>query len=341
MKNYLFRLGILFIFLMTACASPAANQDAGSIEENSSEVVMETAAPSETPETSPEATVETSEPEPTAAATMTPTAAPTRTPTVVEGSLISKSKDQEAKEESANTEGEKSETVNIPGTGEVDKSTLLLPDLITLPPFDLRYIIDDEHDHKYIRFSNAVYNNGTGDMEFFGEMDSDGKTINVTQWISTTTGSYVTLEVGEFIFHQVHNHYHWEEFSDYQVWSTDESFNIIEPVATSDKVSYCLRDFEPVKDLIPDYEAPEITPKWPKYDSCYWKHQGLSVGWSDTYKEEVAGQVVDISELENGVYALISTADPANKLQEADEYNNTAVIYFKIEGRILSRVEEP
>lgn len=339
MKNYLLRLGILLVFLMTACTSPSAND--ASIEEGEPGVMAETSTPSATPEAVKQPVAETSNPKPTVAATLTPTASPTSTPTTVEGSLTSKSQDPGAGEESTSSEGEKPETLVIPGTGEVDKNTLLLPDLITLPPFDLRYIIDDEHDRKYIRFSNAVYNNGTGDMEFFGEMDPDGKTINVTQWISTTTGSYVTLDVGEFIFHQVHNHYHWEGFSDYQVWSTDESFNIIEPLATSDKVSYCLRDFEPVKDLIPDYEEPEITSKWPKYDSCYWEHQGLSVGWSDTYEEKIAGQVVNISELEDGIYALISTADPANKLLEAEENNNTAVIYFKIEGRILSRVEEP
>lgn len=256
-------------------------------------------------------------PEPTATATLVPSATPTVT----------------------STETPFIELVSFPGYGDIPRSELLLPDLQTLPPFNLRYVINDNNGKRYIRFANAVWNSGSSDVELFGEMNPDGASIDVTQVISTTRGITMSLSIGEFIFHEIHNHWHWEGFSSYEVWSINPDYTINQQLATSGKVSYCVRDFEPAAQFFPGMTPLPGTPNHEVYTSCYWKHQGLSVGWSDTYEEPVAGQSVEITDLPDGTYALVSIADPGGRLLEQNEDNNIAIIYFSVEGRIMQRVE--
>ncbi|HLF37050.1 MAG TPA: lysyl oxidase family protein, partial [Anaerolineales bacterium] len=71
---------------------------------------------------------------------------------------------------------------------------------------------------------------------------------------------------------------------------------------------------------------------------------GLSVGWADVYDHYLPGQSIDISGLPDGIYALMSTADPYNLIQESDETNNAAVVYLEIKGTqvsILDRAASP
>jgi hypothetical protein len=74
--------------------------------------------------------------------------------------------------------------------------------------------------------------------------------------------------------------------------------------------------------------------------SCNWRRQGMSVGWYDIYYSYTSGQSLDISHLSDGNYALISTADPTQILREADESNNSAVIYFSLQDDQIRILEE-
>jgi hypothetical protein len=77
------------------------------------------------------------------------------------------------------------------------------------------------------------------------------------------------------------------------------------------------------------------------YGTCTYGRQGLSVGWVDVYDHYLPGQSIDISGLPDGTYALMSTADPYNLIQESDETNNAAVVYLQIEGGRVSVVDRP
>ena len=200
-------------------------------------------------------------------------------------------------------------------------SRLLLPDLQTLSPTDFRLVIDSQSQRKFIRFSNHIWNHGPGVLEFRGAYNPEKETVRVSQNLYREDGSLLQKSSGEFHFHPIHGHWHWEGFSLYEVWSLSSSGNIDGLLASSDKVGYCLRD------IAPNDEDQSSTPG---YNSCYWARQGLSVGWVDTYRENISGQVVEISHLPEGVYALRSTVDPQNIIREVDDSNNSVVVYFAL-----------
>ncbi len=220
---------------------------------------------------------------------------------------------------------------------EKKPSRVLLPDLQTLPPADFRLVVDQEAGRKFLRFSNSIWNSGPGVLELRGEYNRENDTITVTQNIYQEDGSLIEREAGEFNFHHVHNHWHWEGFSLYEVWSIELNGSLSRLLASSGKVGYCVRDSSPYHTDRNSVDlAQERSPTSnPGFTSCYWAHQGLSVGWRDTYKANVSGQFVEISQLDDGIYALKTIVDPENFIFEENDSNNSAVAYFSMrENRI-------
>ncbi|MGH2621560.1 MAG: lysyl oxidase family protein [Anaerolineales bacterium] len=214
---------------------------------------------------------------------------------------------------------------------QAQANPLLLPDLITLTPSSL--YITRSNNTSLLRLTNSVWNAGYGPLELWGRIGEDPGTHSVVQRIFQADSEYQERVVGEFIFHPGHNHWHLESFSLYELWSLSERGTLDRVAATSDKVSYCLRDIHRVPH--PD-QAPRMG-----YGTCTYGRQGLSVGWADVYDHYLPGQSIDISGLPDGVYALISTADPYNLIQESDETNNAAVIYLEIAGTLVSILGRP
>lgn len=210
---------------------------------------------------------------------------------------------------------------------------LLLPDLMTLPPYSLYITRNNSTDTSLLRLTNSVWNSGYGPLELWGRVVGDGSTHAVVQRIFQTDGSYQERTMGEFVFHPGHNHWHLESFSLYELWSLSEGGTLDKVAATSDKVSYCLRDIH--RNPHPD-QAPRMG-----YGTCTYGRQGLSVGWVDVYDHYLPGQSIDISGLPDGTYALMSTADPYNLIQESDETNNAAVVYLEINNLKVTVLDRP
>jgi len=210
---------------------------------------------------------------------------------------------------------------------------LMLPDLMTLPPSSLYITRDNSTDTRLLRLTNSVWNAGYGPLELWGRVGPDGNTHSVVQRIYLSDGNHEERAVGEFVFHTGHNHWHLEGFSLYELWSIAENGTLDQVEATSGKVSYCLRDIHRVPH--PD-QAPRMG-----YGTCTYGRQGLSVGWADVYDHYLPGQSIDISGLPDGMYALMSTADPYNLIQESNESNNASVVYLEIEGPRVSILVQP
>jgi hypothetical protein len=222
----------------------------------------------------------------------------------------------------------------------------LLPDLRTLPPSDIDLLVDEGNGQKSLRFSNSVWNAGPGVLELRGDLDPQTETVRAVQIVYREDGTYLERPAGEFEYHSVHQHVHWDAFALYEVWSTLPDGSLGQMHASSDKVGYCIRDIAPY-DAAKDEEQLELVtslkqqiPTQPGYTSCSWRRQGMSVGWYDIYRSYTSGQSVDISHLPDGIYALHSIADPTKILREADESNNSAVIYFSLQDEQISVFEK-
>ncbi|MGH2625350.1 MAG: lysyl oxidase family protein [Anaerolineales bacterium] len=204
-------------------------------------------------------------------------------------------------------------------------SGLSLPDLRTLSPSDLR-IRHLASGRRLLRFSNTIINLGSAALEVFGEFNSGTRAIEVRQRLRISGATIVDRPIGRFIWHPSHGHWHIEEFALYQLWTITARGDLDELLSTSEKLSYCLIDTDPIDRQITGF-VPSRT-----YRGCGRMIQGLSVGWGDEYPSYLEGQSIDVTGLPDGVYALVSIANPSRVLLESRYTNNMAFVYLAIEG---------
>lgn len=212
-----------------------------------------------------------------------------------------------------------------------DPDTIHYPDLQTLAPYNL--ILDRDHGRTLLRFSNTVANRGRGPLEVFPVNNATDGTTDAYQRLYSHDAfgnGYVvaTRFVGKFVFHPEHNHWHFDDFALYQLRNVAPDGSMGSAVlASSGKVTFCITDNTQI-DLTIEHAAPQT------YTACGVElPQGLSVGWGDTYAYYLAGQSLDITGLPNGIYWLVSLADPDNVLEEgggAAEANNAGAVKFQI-----------
>ncbi len=218
-------------------------------------------------------------------------------------------------------------------TEENSSDELLLPDLKALPPEDFRIEADSEAGTKLLRFSSTVWNAGHGPLELRGESDPDTEETRVTQNLYYEKGGVEEREVGEFVYHPDHDHWHFEDFALYELLSLTPEGELGSAVASSGKVSFCIMENTRI-----DGQLIRETPQ-EEYRSCRQELQGISPGWGDTYGASVRGQELNIEAVPDGRYALRSTADPENRILESEATNNAAVAYLEIEGTQVEVVE--
>lgn len=205
---------------------------------------------------------------------------------------------------------------------------LLLPDLMTNPPAGLA--IRRYGNGRVLRFTNAVWNDGQGPLELFGEPDPASGTIRVVQRAYTASGVVAEWPVGVFTFHPNHLHWHLDGFVVYELWSVDSGGDLDQLVTSSGKLSYCLIDSDVV-----DRDNP-LRPSGRQYSGCGRARQGLSVGWGDTYLSYLDGQSLPLDDVPDGRYALVSAANANKALKEARISNNIGMVYVDISGYQLT-----
>lgn len=208
----------------------------------------------------------------------------------------------------------------------------LLPDLRTLPPSNLE-IVSLPDSTRELRLSNTIWNSGLGPLELMGTNDPDTQKTRVEQFIYTGSDLHYTHLVGEFVWHIQHDHWHFKEFTIYELWTLSPTVGLDRLVSTSGKLSYCVVDTDLIDRTIEDFSP------YKRYVECGATLQGLSVGWGDTYKSYLDGQSIPLAGVEDGIYALKSTVNPDALLLETDYHNNTALTYLLIRGEKITLID--
>jgi hypothetical protein len=209
--------------------------------------------------------------------------------------------------------------------------------LQTQPPTDLQLLYNSDTGRALFRFTNSIWNSGLGKLELIGIPNQAKDQIRVSQRVFAADPEiFDEYEVGEFIFHDQHDHWHLEQFAIYELWSVDESGFLRALVSAGGKISYCVMDVSQTETVLPEANIPTR----PSYTHCEGEKQGLSVGWIDIYEYHLPGQWVEITSLKDGLYALVSTVNPDHLLYEEDFLNNTGVTYFEIRDLRLKSVGE-
>ncbi len=215
------------------------------------------------------------------------------------------------------------------GNGELE-NPVQLPDLRTLPPSELELQILGSR-IKRLRFTNTIWNGGPGDLDMRASIIDELGVVQVTQYLWRQDGSSEKQQAGVFDFHAAHGHWHWEGFSIYRVWSLDRNGSPMEVVASSDKIGYCLIDVDRYRGTqASPFLSEQDVSEGRQYTGCNWARQGLSAGWTDSYRAHLAGQFVEVGHLSTGTYALQSVVDPDNIIRELNESNNAVRLYFRL-----------
>lgn len=240
------------------------------------------------------------------------------------------------------------------------------PDLATLPPRDLRFDRADVDPsgattlHNVLRFSNTVYNTGEGPLAVSAAISPATNSGPSVQQVLNPDGSVAEQRtVGTSYYHAVHDHYHFDDWGEYQLWtkaqydlwvSSGRSRGEFKAVGT--KTTSCIVDEEFTVNT-------PLTPYPRKYllsgcdvDSQGNLNMGLSVGWGDTYDYYRAEQWIDLGQetLADGDYVLRSVTDPKNLIYESagksdgareSELDNDAITPFRLSGGSLVDLAKP
>ena len=224
--------------------------------------------------------------------------------------------------------------------GDSDTSTptqaesYLLPDLQVVFPEDLYIQINPQTKQKEIRFETTTVNLGKGPLVMVSSFDESENKTRVTQQLQKEDGNKDDKEIGTFIFHPGHNHWHFENFSEMELFSLNDDKSPDVQLKTTGKITSCIHDL---------YRLPSPPPGSPEtgpYAQCGGLTQGISVGWADTYRADLPGQQLDIEGIEDGQYVLRLSVDPINLIMESDDGNNSVLGLVEIRGNTIERLPD-
>jgi len=118
-----------------------------------------------------------------------------------------------------------------------------------------------------------------------------------------------------FEYAPCHNHYHFRDYANYQLLDASGR-----QIGLGLKIGFCLEDIRPW-----DSNAPPT-------DIYTCDFQGIQAGWADVYVSSLPCQWIDLGGVPAGVYTLRVEVDPANRLPELNETNNTGAQFVVIDG---------
>lgn len=214
----------------------------------------------------------------------------------------------------------------------------LLPNLRVLPAEELS--IESLGAFRTLRFASVLFNDGDGPLQItprpgapcpprqrhvlqsvYLDRDADREFLRGRDTASAP------LPGGCMLFHPLHDHWHFDGSARYALTEIGSD----EPIVARKKVSFCLRDSEPLVGAVERHRR--------TYEKCARdRRQGISVGWADRYDASLPGQTLDLPPgLGNGSFCLRLTADPFGLLRESDEDDNTSAIVVRITGRVVER----
>ena len=214
--------------------------------------------------------------------------------------------------------------------GSDDKRQLLLPDIVPTTPLEI--YIRNSAGKKTLRFSTTFYNQGQGPLELVGHTNKENNITYASQYIYEKGGAGLYRDIGGFVFHPPHTHWHVDQYVFYELWNVNDKGEANSLMARTDKMSFCIWD-ERAQDLkIADAPQARVYPR-----TCNGRQQGMSVGWSDTYSASIEGQELNITEIPDGIYIFRSIINPDKKIAETDYDNNQIDITIEIKGSSLIR----
>jgi hypothetical protein len=203
---------------------------------------------------------------------------------------------------------------------------LLCPNLRIGPAVEL-YVENRGRGEVLLRATSDVRSRGRGPIELIGKRNG-WRTMRTDQRIYRVGGGHLTVKSEATLrFTEVGYQFgggYWKvhQLARFDLRPVGADGNVGEPVRTSPKLNYCLRDLDRTQPSL-------VSPAARHYPACNQNPYrgritlGTSVGWSDIYPAPYHQQFINVAGL-SGCFVYEMTVDPKNHLFESNEEDNTS-----------------
>lgn len=210
-----------------------------------------------------------------------------------------------------------------------------------LAPFSCTFDeMESDHAQRCLRFSFQLANAGPGTFDVRFNTQGNPLEGKMVQCVEQPGKAPFARDAGEFVFHDVHAHYHYQDVVQHRLFKvTDRSKGTMKLAGAGQKLGY-----HPADQSFADWERFVQAPSGTSADAgnCYEGSNdqiGLSQGWGDAYRWQRPGNYVEFGDNGDGYYVVRTTADPKHHLLESDETDNEGYAYVKVSGDSVQLLE--
>ncbi len=198
-----------------------------------------------------------------------------------------------------------------------------------------------KHVTRCLRFTTGPRDAGPGPFEIaynplsahFGIVASG----QAFQRVYYSDGTSFLRPAGEFQFHAVHGHYHYNGFLNFQLYRVDDAHRLT-PAGAGNKVGLC-----PADELFADWHVFNQKSRTSFTANCGISsgeaNLGLNVGWGDVYRWQRPGQYVDFTGNGDGYYLLQVTVNASHLVLTVPHDQNVAYAYVHVVGDRIDILE--
>jgi len=203
----------------------------------------------------------------------------------------------------------------------------VLPDLSPSPSVDVQ--MRGQNGRWLIRFSSTLVNVGRGDFVLRAKRDANGRWQVDQEVLYSKSGAQLVATPARVIWGgDGHNHWHIARVATNRLVPLGRHGVATEEGLVDSKVGFCFYDYS-----IQLQEGP-LKPRY-VHQSCGKKNgdfigMGLSSGWGDTYPSVLPGQTIDVTDVPDGRYRLITRADEPGWFHEVSTKNDMTWVDLEI-----------
>jgi hypothetical protein len=198
--------------------------------------------------------------------------------------------------------------------------------------------IDEQGARVCLRFGQRAANIGSGPVDVRWSVAAQvlEPVVGAVQRVYRSDGSFAEQSAGSMHYHAIHDHYHFQDFS-------QSTLHVVAPrglpkgapLASGRKNGFCMADTEMhwwglKGDAAQSYPAPGCLAPRETVDGRVYFQNGIGRGWADEYTWDLPDQMIEVSAVRDGTYWLVTRVDTANKIDEESDANNCLMIKVKL-----------
>lgn len=203
------------------------------------------------------------------------------------------------------------------------------------------FVPSSKHVTRCLRFTTGPRDAGPGPFVItynpssaqFGLVNSG----QAYQRVYYSDGTSFLRKAGQFQFHAMHGHYHYNGFLDFQLYRVGPGHSLT-PAGSGNKVGLC-----PADELFADWRVFNQQETNTFTANCGYTtgdaSLGLNVGWGDVYRWQRPGQYVDFSGDGDGLYVLRVTVNASRLVMTVPQDLNTGYAYIRVVGTHVTTLE--